>query len=173
MDLPRCCRCVCVTKTTSKFQSLLLIQRAFCKRSIVAKRRLSHHEAVSAAGITVVTDKFSISSRSHLTKACYSPVTSPFFSFLFFFPQERCVFVQPSSWNNHIYIFYYCCYFFRKELPKSCNYHFHCCETKTKKRNKQKQKRKQLVLRLGFSLGAGWGGEVGVGVLFCLIFFFL
>lgn len=60
---------MCVTKTTSKFNHYYYFEEHFVNdQSIIAS--VSHHKAVSAVRITVVTDKFSISFPSHLTKAC-------------------------------------------------------------------------------------------------------
>lgn len=68
---------MCVTKkTTSKFRITTTNPESDDGPS--ARR----HKAVSSVRITVVTDKFSISSRSHLTKASHSSLTH-FHTFLF------------------------------------------------------------------------------------------
>lgn len=96
-----------ITNTNSK---------VFCKRSIIASPKLSHHKAVSAVRITVVTDKFTISWRSLLTKASYtcSLATHLEMSFLFI---GKGVFLFGHPLRNIRLVF-------RKELPKSCNYIF-------------------------------------------------
>lgn len=69
MSLPWCCRCVSRKKMTSKFQITTTNPESDDDPS--ARR----HKAVSSVRITVVTDKFGISSRSHLTKASHSSLT--------------------------------------------------------------------------------------------------
>lgn len=71
MDVRRCCACVrvrvcvrvCHQKKYKQSQFLLLIQRAFFPKTIVWRQEVkSGHKAVSAVQITVVTDKFGVSS---------------------------------------------------------------------------------------------------------------
>lgn len=61
-------------KNHKQIHSLLLFQRAFCKRS---SQESVFHKAVSAVQITVVADKFSISLPSHFSRLVNS--SSPFF----------------------------------------------------------------------------------------------
>lgn len=77
---------MCVTKNHKQIPSLLLIQRAFCKRSIIA----SANSVITRLWVQFGSQWSRTSSasphRSHLTKACYSLVThletSPFLYFI-------------------------------------------------------------------------------------------
>lgn len=105
----------------------------------------------------MVTDKFSISSGSHLAKACYSLVThletSP--SFLL----GKVSFCSAICLEE---LHFFVVFFFRKELPKSCNYHFIFVRQKPVG---------ALDLMFLLVLAGRFGGEVSVGVLGTAILF--
>lgn len=103
----------------------------------------------------MVTDKFSISSRSHLTKACYSLVTHLETS-SFLLGKEVFLFSRPLGTITFFF------FFFRKELPKSCNYHFIFVRQKPVG---------ALDLIFLLVLVGRFGGEVSVGVLGTAILF--
>lgn len=104
----------------------------------------------------MVTDKFSISSGSHLTKACYSLVTHLETSPSFLLGK---VSFCPAIRLEQLHFFFF---FFRKELPKSCNYHFIFVRQKPVG---------ALDLIFLLVLVGRFGGEVSVGVLGTAILF--